>query len=148
MDNHYLYWQNLKKDFMAHLESKGYKPLKDYGRAMDLLYEYAATNCYSEYSPEIGYAFWESEKSQGKKHSTLARRKKTIMRLNEYLYGKSYWQKAPRNLRTHRSSSVPPECPAQFAEQFEEFLQCLKQDGLKEMVIVVIRVDNIVKLFV
>ncbi len=135
MKTTYLYWQNLKKDFMAYLESENFKPLKDYSRTMDLLFEYAATNDYAEYSPEIGYAFWEFEKTQGKKQSTLARRKKTIRQLNVYLYGKNYWQVAPRSLRTHRSSYIPPEYPKQFVKHFEEFLQSLKQEGLKEITI-------------
>jgi integrase/recombinase XerD len=135
MKETYLYWKNLKEDFMNYLEREKVNPLKDFSRTMDLLFEYAATNDYAEYSPEIGYAFWEFEKSQGKKHATLARRKKAIRRLNECLYGKNYWQVAPRNLRTHRSSNIPLECPEQFLEQFEEFLQSLRREGLKEVTI-------------
>lgn len=135
MKETFLYWQNLKNDFMDYIKSENFSPLKDYSRTMDLLFDYAATNDHTEYSPEIGYAFWESEKSQGKKNATLARRKKTIRRLNEYLYGKSYWQVAPRSLRTHWSSKVPTECPGEFAEQFEEFLQSLRRDGLKEITV-------------
>ena len=136
MNATYLYWRNLKSDFMEYLGTKEIKPhlLKYFGRSMDLLLEFAVINDYGEYSPDIGFAFWESEKAksyEGK--STLARRRRTIKCLNEYLYDKDFWQRSPRNLRTYKRSIVSLECPEQFAEKFEEFLQSLRRDGLKEV---------------
>jgi integrase len=137
MSSTYLYWKNLKSDFMDSIQSIVKKPrISEYNRTMDLLIEYATINDYSEYSPEIGFAFWQSEKEKNYKGaSTLARRRKTIKRLNEYLFDKDFWQVAPRSLRSHKSSHIPLECPEQFAEHFEKFLLFLKQEGLKEITV-------------
>lgn len=139
MKNTYIYWRNLKSDFMEHLKKENVvRPcyFKDYSRAIDLLFEYAAMNDYAEYSPELGYAFWEAEKGKDYKgKTTLDRRRKTVKRLNEFLWGKDFWQVAPRSLRTHKSSHIQSKCPEQFAEEFEEFLQSLRRDGLKEVTI-------------
>jgi integrase len=63
----------------------------------------------------------------------MERRKTTIRKLNEYLYGNKCWQRTPRSLRTHRSSHEPLKCPEQFREVFEEFLESLKREGLKDV---------------
>jgi site-specific recombinase XerD len=139
MNSTYLYWQNLKKDFLEHLEKDNVVRscyFKEYGRSMDLLFEYALINDYTEYSPELGHDFWEYEKSKDYKgKSTIDRRRKAVKRLNEFLYDQTFWQRTPRNLRNHQSSYVPPECPEQFTEQFGEFLESLKREGLKEITI-------------
>ena len=105
------YWQDLKSGYMDHIKISGVNTryFKDYSRSIDLLIEYAATNKCDEYSPEIGFAFWESEKDQGYKGlTTLDRRGKTIRRLNVYLYGTTFWQRTPRKLKEYRSSCCLP----------------------------------------
>lgn len=138
MNKTYLYWQNLKDDFMQGCIEKevASRPNRnEFSRSMDVLIDYAFANGHTEYSPEIGYAFCEHEKSQGKKEATLCRRRKTIRRLNEYLYGNPCWQRTPRELREYNSSHIPIKCPDQFSEVFEEFLQFLKCDGLKDITV-------------
>jgi len=138
MNTIYLYWQNLKKDFVDYVKKEitTTSHRNDYGRSMDLLIDFAFANNHAEYSPEIGYAFVQAEKAKPYKgHSSLDRRRATIRHLNVFLYGKNHWQHAPRNLRTHKSSHEPIKCPEQFSEVFEEFLQFLKNDGLKDVTI-------------
>ena len=138
MNEVYLYWQNLKNDFMegcVENEVAGRSNRNEYSKSMDVLIDFAFANGHTEYSSEIGYAFCENEKSQGKGESTICRRRKTIRRLNNYLYGDPCWQKAPRELRKYNSSHTPIKCPDQFSEVFEEFLQFLKRDGLKDITV-------------
>jgi integrase len=136
MKEAYLYWQGLKEDFLDHvMRTQHVSSPKDYSRTMDLLFDFAATNGYAEYTPEVGYAFWEHYKTLGKSNSTMSKRRKPIRCLNEFLYGQSHWQKTPRALRKYKSSHVSTECPAQFAEEFEQFLESLKRDELKDVTI-------------
>jgi site-specific recombinase XerD len=105
-----------------------------YSRSMDLLAEYARTHNCAEYSPEMAMAFYDSEKIKGYNgHSTLDRRRATIRRLNEYIYGKPLWQRAPRNVSTYKTKYIPPVCPSQFHEEFERFLTHMQKSlGLKD----------------
>ena len=137
MNKTYLYWQNLKDDLMGCVEKEvASRPDRNgFSRSMDLLIDFAFANGHTECSPEIGYAFCEHEKSQGKKEATFCRRRKTIRRLNEYLYGNPCWQRTPRELRKYTSSHILIKCPDQFSDVFEEFLQFLKRDGLKYITI-------------
>lgn len=135
------YWNHLKTDFIKYVKDEILKPqgeYKRYTRSMDLLIAYAKANGCDEYSPQIGMAFFESEKSRGYKgESTLGYRRAVIRRLNEFLYGNSFWQRKPRNIFQYKSHSgkEPQACPEQFSEVFEHFLQSLAKDGLKEITI-------------
>ena len=132
------YWQDLKSGYMECVKNNISDPRKQnaYGRSMDVLIEYAAVNDHTEYSPEIGYAFFEAEKCKGYKgHSTADRRKAAIRRLNDYLYGSVLWQRPPRKLKKYRSSWQPPQCPEQFAEVLEQFLLRIGKEGLKEITV-------------
>ena len=74
-DSNSSYWNKLKSDFMEYVKREILKPqgeYKRYTRSVDLLIEYAEANGYNEYSPEVGMAFYESEKAHGYKgYSTL-----------------------------------------------------------------------------
>ena len=137
-NNHIGYWQNLKSDFMELLTSEisDDKNRKGYSRSIDLLIEFAVFNGETEYSPKMGYAFFDSEMSKNYKgKTTIGRRRATIRRLNQYLYGKTCWQRTPRNLISYNSKHKPLQCPAQFAPQFEAFLEHLQKLEFKEITI-------------
>ena len=94
------YWQNLKSEFMEFLSNEipDKSTRKGYSRSIDLLVEFATANDEPKYSPELGYKFFESETSKSYKgETTLGRRRATIRHLNQYLYGKTFWQRAPRD---------------------------------------------------
>lgn len=133
-----IYWQRLKVDFMDYIKSGKHNPrdYKNYSRSIDLLTDYAMVNEHAEYSPEIGMAFYESEKDRGYHgDTTLGRRQATIRRLNEHLYGNNFWQRKPRNLRTYRKQGKPLQCPEQFSEVLEHFLETISKEGLKEITV-------------
>lgn len=132
------YWQDLKKGYLDYLADNLTDPKvrTSHVRGMNLLIEYAACSEITEYSPEMGYAFFEYEKAKDYKGLTTAdRRKATIRNLNKYLYGNVCWQRTPRDTKKYKSSHEPLKCPEQFAEVFEEFLQSLKCEGLKDITI-------------
>jgi len=132
------YWQDLKKGYMDYLEDNLTDPKvrTSHIRGMNLLIEYAALSEITEYSAEMGYAFFEYEKSKGYKgHTTADRRKATIRHLNKYLYGDVCWQRTPRSTKKYKSSHEPLKCPEQFVCVFEEFLQSLKREGLKDITV-------------
>ncbi len=135
------YWCKIKSDFMQYIKCEILKPqgeYKRYTRSMNLLIEFADMNGYNEYSPEVGMAFFESEKNRGYVgDSTLGYRRATIRHLNEFLYGNNFWQRKPRNLfhyKTHRVKELLI-CPEQFSEAFEQFLQAITREGLKEVTV-------------
>lgn len=141
MNNKRDYWYKLKSDFIKHIKDEILAPqgeCKRYTRSMDLLIAYALENGYSEYSPELGMAFFESEKDRGYKgDSTLGYRRATIRHLNEFVYGNSFWQRKPRNVfryQSHKHKS-PLACPDQFSAMLEEFLQSIYREGLKDVTI-------------
>lgn len=132
------YWHTLKADFMDYIKCGSISPreFKHYSRSIDLLMDYAIVNEHVEYSPEIGMAFYESEKDRGYHgDTTLGRRRATIRHLNKYLYGNNFWQRKPRNLRTYRKQGKAPQCPEQFTEALEHFLQTIRKEGLKEITV-------------
>lgn len=132
------YWQTLKSGFMKDLECQGIQSryFKDFSRSIDLLIEYAEIHECIEYSPEIGYAFWVYEKTKNYKGLTTPdRRRKTIKRLNEYLYGDNFWQRTPRKHTEYRSFHRHPECPTQFTKILEQFLSGLNKENLKDITI-------------
>ena len=133
-----IYWQNLKSDFMEFLNTEipDKNTRKGYSRSIDLLMEYAMAKDEREYSVQLGYAFFEFEKSKDYKgKTTLGRRRATVRHLNQYLYGRTFWQKAPRNTTTYKTNHKPLQCPTQFALQLEEFLNHLQKRGFKEITI-------------
>lgn len=132
------YWPNLKETFMSFINETIKRPehRKGYSRSIDLLIEYATAKGNTVYSPELGYAFVESEKSKDYKgHTTLDRRRATIRHLNEYLYGKTFWQRAPRDTMGYKTQHIPQQCPGQFSPQFEDFLESLQKRGFKDITI-------------
>jgi len=132
------YWQELKNGYMDYINDTITDPKVRTGhaRGMNLLIEYAACSEIAEYSPEMGYAFFEYETAKGYKgHTTADRRKATIRHLNKYLYGDVCWQRTPRSTKKYKTSHEPLKCPEQFAEVFEEFLQSLKREGLKDITV-------------
>lgn len=131
----YNYWQDLKKSFMIYAEFmfNDRKVAISHGRGFDLLHQYALSVDAEEYTPELGYAFVESEKTKGYRgHTTLDRRRATIRHLNKHLFGSAIYQRKPRELLKYKTSYVPPQCPEQFKTEFESFLQRLKTEGLKD----------------
>jgi hypothetical protein len=123
------YWNKLKSDFIKCIKDEILAPqgeFKRYTRSMDLLIAYAMENGYSKYSPEIGLAFFESQKNHGYKgNSTLGYRRAAIRHLNEFLYGNNFWQRKPRNVFCYQSHNSKGSlvCPKQFSEVFEQFLK-------------------------
>lgn len=138
-DSNSSYWNKPKSDFMEYVKREILKPqgeYKRYTRSVDLLIEYAEANGYNEYSPEVGMAFYESEKAHGYKgYSTLGYRRAAIRHLNEFLYGNSFWQRKPRNVFRYQTSKVPLQCPKQFSEVLERFLQTIHKEGLKDITV-------------
>lgn len=135
------YWNKLKSNFIKYVKDEILKPqgeYKRYTRSMDLLIAYAMGNGHSEYSLEIGMAFFETEKNRGYKgDSTLGYRRATIRHLNEFLYGNNFWQRRPRNVfhyQPHKGKE-PLSCPVQFSGVFDRFLQEIGREGLKDITI-------------
>lgn len=129
------YWQDLKNGYMDYIKDTITDPKvrTSHARGMNLLIEYAACSEIAEYSPEMGYAFFEYEKAKNYKGKTTTdRRKATIRYLNKYLYGDACWQRTPRSTKKYKSSHEPLKCPEQFGKVFEEFLRSLKCEGLKD----------------
>lgn len=132
------YWHTLKADFMDYIKEEPVRTqeFKHYSRSIDLLIDFAMANKHDEYSPEVGMAFYESEQIRGYHGiTTLGRRRATIRRLNESLYGNNFWQRKPRNLRTYKKQSNAIQCPEQFSEVLEKFLELIKNQGLKEVTV-------------
>lgn len=132
------YWRNLKEAFMDFIKDTIKRPehRKGYSRSVDLLIEYAAAEGKTEYSPELGYAFVESEKGKDYKgHTTLDRRRATIRHLNEHLYGKTFWQRKPRDAMVYKTKHIPQQCPEQFSPQFEDFLESLRKRDFKDITV-------------
>ena len=132
------YWQNLKSEFMEFLSNEipDKSTRKGYSRSIDLLVEFATANDEPKYSPELGYKFFESETSKSYKgETTLGRRRATIRHLNQYLYGKTFWQRTPRDSMVYKTKHRPLPCPVQFVPQFEAFLLSLQKRGFKEITI-------------
>jgi len=131
-------WQNLKSGFMEFLDSEisGDTNRKGYSRSIDLLIAFAVSKDETEYSPKLGYAFFDSEKGKNYKgKTTLGRRRATIRRLNQYLYGKTCWQRTPRDFIPYNTKNEPLQCPAQFVPQLEAFLEYLQKRGFKEITV-------------
>ncbi len=132
------YWEELKKNFMIYAEFmfNDQRISVSHGRGLDLLCEYAASVGATEYTPELGYAFVESEKTKGYRgHTTIGRRLATVRHLNKHLYGTIVFQRTPREVHKYKTKYIPPQCPEQFAKGFEDFLQSLKAEGLKDITI-------------
>lgn len=129
------YWQQLKANYMEWLKTTviNVKGRKGYARSMDLLIEYAVNKNAAEYRAELGYAFVDAEKEKDYKgHTTMDRRRATVRHLNQYLYGDSKWQCAPRNVDKYKTKPVVHPCPMQFIEAYEKFIEKLRRNGLKE----------------
>lgn len=133
------YWNSLKKDFMKYVENEILKPqgeFKRYSRSMDLLIDFADRNGKESYSPELGIAFFESEKlKEYVGDSTLGYRRACIRHLNVFLFGDTFWQRKPRNLFKYKTNRAPLECPNQFADIFEDFMVTINRLGLKEITV-------------
>lgn len=135
------YWHTLKNDFMNYVKAEILSPNgehKRYRRSMDLLMVFAVENGYEEYLPEVGMAFYESEKSHGYKgETTLGYRRATIRHLNTFLFRNNYWQRNPRNVFKYNShiGKTPLVCPNQFSDALEEFLDGIGKLGLKEITV-------------
>lgn len=127
------YWQTVKTSFMDYIK-RGKVKAYDYShyiKTTELLIAFAKLNALAEYSPITGQAFYEAEKCKGYRgHSTLDRRRATINRLDEFLYGKAYFRSVSRLRSPRRPSSF--QCPTQFSTQLAEFLKVLKKSNLKD----------------
>lgn len=131
------YWEGLKSVFMDHIRGGDVKPYdySHYSRTISLLIVFAESNAFTEYSPNIGQAFYGVEKSKGYQgHSTLDRRRATISRLDNYLYGKTNFQRTsrPHGKRVLIKRPLSLQCPTQFSPPLSEFLQMLKKSNLKD----------------
>ena len=130
------YWDALRADFMNLVRNEVIKPqgeVKRYSRSMDLLIQFAGSNGYDSYSPEVGVAFYESERQKNYVgDSTLGYRRACIRSLNRFLYGNTFWQRKPRNLFKYNTQKLPQPCPAQFTHTLETFLDRVSKRGLKE----------------
>lgn len=133
------YWSSLKTNFMKYVEDEILKPqgeFKRYSRSMDLLISFAEMSGYENYSPEVGMAFYESEKLRDYVgDSTLGYRRACIRHLNVFLFGSTFWQRKPRNVFKYKTNRVPLECPKQFADIFENFMVTINRLGLKEITV-------------
>jgi site-specific recombinase XerD len=132
------YWQTLKDEFMNFINTTIARAehRKGYSRGMDLLIEYAASHNYGEYTPEIGFAFYEIEKEKDYHgHTTLDRRRAFIRQLNQHLFGNNFWRRRPRNVKKYNTKRQSQQCPEQFAQALKDFLDYLLKIGLKEITV-------------
>jgi site-specific recombinase XerD len=123
------YWKQLKGDFIAFLEEKGYEKttFAHYKSTIDLLIRYANAHEHELYNSEIGNAFLESEERLAYLQSDSIRFRRTVIRrFNEYLDGEKYSFKYLR---------VAYECPQEYLPEYEAFLQSLRKEGLKDSTI-------------
>ncbi len=119
------YWQGLRYSCLDLLNKQQLKPHKHhyYTHTIELIAKYSEENGINEYSPEVGYAFFESIKGNTlNSQAFLDRRRQGIKKLNECLYGNDYWLRQPRDDMKYKTSAKKPECPGQFTNEFEKFL--------------------------
>lgn len=132
------YWQVLKQgcvDLLNKQQIKSHQH-KYYTHTVELIAEFAAQQGIDEYTPDVGYAFFESEKAKTCiSQASLDRRRKGIKKLNESFYGNDYWLRQPRNDMKYKTSRQELKCPRQFFEEFERFLIYLGKIGLKQITI-------------
>ncbi len=132
------YWQGLIDrciDFLTMQKVKPHK-LHYYSHTIALIAEYSGQNGFSEYTPEVGYAFFESIKNDpSKAQAFLDRRRQGIKKLNECLYGNDYWLRQPRDDMKYKTNAKKAECPSRFSDEFEKFLAYLGKIGLKTITI-------------
>lgn len=82
---------------------------------------------YTEYSPEIGQAFLESEaRLREWNPKALSFKATVIRRLDEYINGRNY---------TFARLRIFYQCPECFESELEAFLQTLRDEGYKEITI-------------
>lgn len=119
------YWRELEDHFLSFLEKIGYtyETVKHYRGVVDRLICYANAIEAERYTPEIGVNFLESEERLAKLKPTGYRYQRTVIRrLNEYADGEKY---SPSYLR------VNYECPEQFKNVYDNFLEMMKKTGYK-----------------
>ena len=123
------YWYQLKDDFIDFLREKGYSKssFTHYRGQIDFLIRYANALGYTEYSPEIGQAFLESEaRLREWNPKALSFKATVIRRLDEYINGRNY---------TFARLRIFYQCPEGFESVLEAFLQTLRDGGYKEITI-------------
>lgn len=123
------YWYQLKDDFTDFLRKKGYSKssFTHYRGQIDFLIRYANALGYTEYSPEIGQAFLESEARLREWNPAALRFKATVIRrLDEYMNDRDY---------TFACLRIFYQCPKCFEGELETFLQTLRDGGYKEITI-------------
>lgn len=84
------YWQGLKNSCLNLLNRQHTKPHKHhyYTYTIELIAEFAAKNGFDEYTPDVGYAFFESEKNKPyNSQAFLDRRRQGINRVLLILAG-------------------------------------------------------------
>ena len=123
------YWYQLKDGFIDFLREKGYRKssFTHYRGQIDFLIRYANALGYTEYSPEIGQAFLESEaRLREWNPKALSFKATVIRRLDEYINGRNY---------TFARLRIFYQCPEGFESVLEAFLQTLRDGGYKEITI-------------
>lgn len=123
------YWYQLKDGFIDFLREKGYgkSSFTHYRGQIDFLIRYANALGYTEYSPEIGQAFLESEaRLREWNPKALSFKATVIRRLDEYINGRNY---------TFARLRIFYQCPECFESELEAFLQTLRDEGYKEITI-------------
>lgn len=123
------YWYQLKDGFIDFLREKGYgkSSFTHYRGQIDFLIRYANALGYTEYSPEIGQAFLESEaRLREWNPKALSFKATVIRRLDEYINGRNY---------TFARLRLFYQCPECFESELEAFLQTLRDEGYKEITI-------------
>lgn len=123
------YWYQLKDGFIDFLREKGYgkSSFTHYRGQIDFLIRYANALGYTEYSPEIGQAFLESEARLREWNPKVLSFKATVIRhLDEYINGRNY---------TFARLRIFYQCPECFESELDAFLQTLRDEGYKEITI-------------
>ena len=123
------YWYQLKDGFIDFLREKGYgkSSFTHYRGRIDFLIRYANVLGYTEYSPEIGQAFLESEARLREWNPKVLSFKATVIRhLDEYINGRNY---------TFARLRIFYQCPECFESELDAFLRTLRDEGYKEITI-------------
>ena len=141
------YWSDLQENFLQHIVTNtqlGEDSIKKHRTAMKRLLQFAMENELSEYSPEVGMAFFEAERQSGSSIITLEYRRACIRKLNLYLFGDTFWQRSPRDLfkyQRHICDGASRECPIQFLDGYTDFISQLEREGLQPSTIDYYRVS-------
>jgi len=120
-----------KNAFLESLKAQGYVEgsIKNYRLKLNSLERYIAENAIDAYSSAVGEAFWEHKKQTGRySKGHLQHIKVAIRRFNEFVFEDRYvlWQTSCRR-----------ECPPEFNEDFDKYLNHRRLVGIRERTIII-----------